>query len=93
LCCSWSGPSSGETTISKPRRAAAGGFRAGAAISDTAITAQVKAKLLDDRQFSNSNISVITSNGAVYWSGNASTSEVKHVAAVDSTFTGLRVIT
>jgi hyperosmotically inducible protein len=47
----------------------------GAAISDTAVTAKVKAKFLDDSRLKNAKISVTTTNGAVTLTGSAPTSD------------------
>lgn len=52
----------------------------GAAITDTAITAKVKAKLLDDKRLKNAHIEVTTTNGVVALSGSAPTSEAKDAA-------------
>jgi len=43
----------------------------GAAITDTAITAKVKARFIDDNRLKNSRISVTTTNGAVTLTGSA----------------------
>lgn len=50
------------------------------AISDSAITAKVKAKFMDDTRLKNADISVTTANGAVTLTGSASGSEVSHAA-------------
>lgn len=52
----------------------------GAAITDTAVTAKVKAKLLDDTRLKNSHISVTTTNGAVTLTGSAPSSGAADVA-------------
>ena len=52
----------------------------GAAISDTAITAKVKAKLMDDESFGKSHISVTTTNGVVTLNGSASSPDAKSLA-------------
>ncbi|MDI1302052.1 MAG: BON domain-containing protein [bacterium] len=62
------------------------------AISDSAITAKVKAKFMDDTRLKNADIGVTTANGAVTLTGSASGSEVsdaaedlaKHVKGVTS---------
>jgi hyperosmotically inducible protein len=50
------------------------------AISDTSITATVKAKYLEDTRFKNSNISVVTTNGVVTLTGTATGSEASNAA-------------
>jgi hyperosmotically inducible protein len=52
----------------------------GSAISDTAVTAKVKAKLLDDSRLKNSHISVTTTNGAVTLTGSAPSSDAASAA-------------
>ncbi len=52
----------------------------GATISDTAITAQVKTKLIGDHRLKKSDISVMTTNGVVTLDGTASNSSAKSVA-------------
>ncbi|SEP70943.1 hyperosmotically inducible protein [Solimonas aquatica] len=52
----------------------------GAAITDTAITANVKAKLLGVEGLKHSNISVTTTNGVVTLSGTASSAKAKATA-------------
>lgn len=52
----------------------------GAAITDTAVTAKVKAKLLDDTRLKNSKISVTTTNGAVTLTGSAPSSDAAAAA-------------
>lgn len=52
----------------------------GAAVTDTAITAKVKAKLLDDKRLKDSHVSVTTTNGVVALSGAAPTSTAKDAA-------------
>lgn len=52
----------------------------GAAISDTAITAKVKAKFLDDTRLKKADIDVKTTNGAVTLGGSAPDSEAKSAA-------------
>jgi hyperosmotically inducible protein len=52
----------------------------GAAIDDTAITAKVKAKLLDDARLKDSKISVTTTNGVVTLEGKSSGSDAKSAA-------------
>ena len=52
----------------------------GAAISDTAVTAKVKAKFLDDSRLKNAKISVTTTNGAVTLTGSAPTSDAASAA-------------
>jgi hyperosmotically inducible protein len=53
----------------------------GAAISDTAITAKVKAAFLGDERLKNSDISVMTTNGVVTLSGSAASSSSRSTAA------------
>jgi hyperosmotically inducible protein len=53
---------------------------AGAAISDTAITAKVKSKFMDDSQVKGSHIKVVTTNGVVTLTGSATTAESKSAA-------------
>lgn len=52
----------------------------GAALTDTAITAKVKAKLMDEASLKKSHISVTTTNGVVTLDGSASSSHAKSVA-------------
>ena len=52
----------------------------GAAISDTALTTKVKAKLMGDKELSNSKVSVKTTNGVVTLTGTASSAEAKAYA-------------
>lgn len=52
----------------------------GAAITDTAITTQVKAKFASDDRLKNSDISVKTNNGVVTLTGSASSSSAKDAA-------------
>ena len=52
----------------------------GAAITDTAITAKVKAKLLDDKRLKGTDISVTTTNGAVTLTGSAPSSDAASAA-------------
>jgi hyperosmotically inducible protein len=52
----------------------------GAAISDTTITAKVKAKLMGDERLKKSDISVTTTNGVVTLEGTASDSKAKSTA-------------
>jgi len=52
----------------------------GAAISDTAITAEVKAKYLGEERLKSSQISVTTTNGVVTLTGTVGSSEAKAVA-------------
>jgi hyperosmotically inducible protein len=49
----------------------------GATISDTAITAKVKAKLMEDHRLKKSDISVITTNGVVTLNGTANSAKAK----------------
>lgn len=51
-----------------------------ATLSDTAITAQVKSKLMGDNRLEKSDISVTTTNGVVTLEGSASSSEAKSSA-------------
>jgi hyperosmotically inducible protein len=53
---------------------------ASTALGDAAITAKVKAKYLDDKRLSNSDISVTTANGVVSLTGTAPTSDAKEAA-------------
>lgn len=52
----------------------------GATISDTAITAKVKAKFIGEDQLKNSHIKVMTTNGVVTLTGSAPTSDSKEAA-------------
>ncbi len=52
----------------------------GAAITDTAVTGKVKAKLLDDSRLKNSKISVTTTNGAVTLTGSAPSADAASAA-------------
>ncbi|MHB8535074.1 MAG: BON domain-containing protein [Sulfuricaulis sp.] len=52
----------------------------GAAISDTAITAKVKTKLMGDKRLKKSDISVTTTNGVVTLEGTAGNSKAKYAA-------------
>ncbi|MBL6752057.1 MAG: BON domain-containing protein [Nevskia sp.] len=52
----------------------------GAAVSDTAITAKIKAKYLDDTRLKNADISVTTTNGVVTLGGSAPGAEAKSAA-------------
>ncbi|PIQ10433.1 MAG: hypothetical protein COW48_04015 [Hydrogenophilales bacterium CG17_big_fil_post_rev_8_21_14_2_50_63_12] len=52
----------------------------GAAVTDTVITAKVKAKLMAEDSLKKTDIKVITTNGVVTLSGSASSSEAKSVA-------------
>lgn len=52
-----------------------------AAISDTAITAKVKSKFLEDTRLKDTDISVSTANGVVTLTGTSQTSEGKSAAA------------
>ena len=54
---------------------------AGAAISDTAITAKVKAKYMNDTRLKHSDISVTTANGVVTLTGSAPSAKAKNAAA------------
>lgn len=56
----------------------------GAAVTDTTITAQVKAKLFGDKQLKKSHISVTTTNGVVSLSGTAPTAEARQAAESDA---------
>ncbi len=57
----------------------------GAAISDTAITTQVKAKMLGEDELKNADISVTTTNGVVTLTGTAPSSDAKRAAGRIST--------
>lgn len=52
----------------------------GAAITDTAVTAKVKARLLDDSRLKNAHVSVTTTNGVVTLTGTAPSSEAASAA-------------
>ncbi|MHB8623654.1 MAG: BON domain-containing protein [Sulfuricaulis sp.] len=52
----------------------------GAVVSDTAITAKVKTKLMGDKRLKKSDISVTTTNGVVTLEGTASSSKAKYAA-------------
>ena len=52
----------------------------GAAIDDTAITAKVKAKYLDDTRLKNAKVSVTTTNGVVTLTGSAPDADSKSAA-------------
>ncbi|MBI3546499.1 MAG: BON domain-containing protein [Gammaproteobacteria bacterium] len=52
----------------------------GAAVSDTAITAKVKSKLMGDDRLKKSDISVTTTNGVVTLEGTATSSKAKSTA-------------
>ena len=52
----------------------------GAAVSDTAITAKVKSKLMGDKRLKKSDISVTTTNGVVTLEGTATSSKAKSTA-------------
>lgn len=56
----------------------------GAAISDTAITARVKAKLMGEDGLKKSDISVTTTNGVVTLEGTASSSDASQEAAEEA---------
>jgi len=65
----------------------------GAAISDTAVTAKVKAKFLDDSRLKNARISVTTTNGAVTLTGSAPTSDAASAAKqLASTVNGVQSV-
>jgi hyperosmotically inducible protein len=53
---------------------------AGAAVSDSAITVKVKAKLMDDSTVKSSHIKVVTTNGVVTLTGSMLTAESKSAA-------------
>src|SRR3569833_191037 len=53
----------------------------GAAITDTAITTKVKAKLIGEESLKQSDISVSTTNGVVTLTGSATSSDAKALAA------------
>lgn len=63
------------TTSDEPHSASLG-----AAISDTAITAKVKAKFASDSRLKNTDISVETANGVVNLTGSAPSMKVKRTA-------------
>jgi hyperosmotically inducible protein len=56
----------------------------GAAVTDTVITGNVKAKLLGDDQLRKSHVKVTTTNGVVSLSGTASSAEAKQAAESDA---------
>ena len=56
----------------------------GAALTDTAITAKVKVKLLDEPSLKRSHISVTTTNGVVTLDGSASSARAKSAAEAAS---------
>jgi hyperosmotically inducible protein len=78
LGAAMAGPALAQTDTSEPAPHSNG---VGAAITDTAITAKVKAKLLDDKRLKNAHIQVTTTNGVVALNGTAPTSEAKDAAA------------
>lgn len=63
------------TTEEKPKSATVS-----AAISDTATTAKVKAKFMEDTRLKDTDISVSTANGIVTLTGTAQTSQAKNAA-------------
>ncbi len=65
----------GDATEAQPRSDSVG-----AAISDTAITAEVKARYLAEEQLKSAQISVTTTNGVVTLTGTVGSSEAKAVA-------------
>ena len=52
----------------------------GAMVTDTAITTQVKAKLMGDKRLNKSDINVTTTNGVVTLEGSATSSKAKSIA-------------
>lgn len=56
----------------------------GAVISDTAITAKVKAKLMGEKHLKKSDITVTTTNGVVTLNGSASSSKSKTLAETET---------
>jgi hyperosmotically inducible protein len=65
----------------------------GAAITDTAITAKVKAKLMDDGRLGKSDVSVTTTNGVVTLTGSAPSSDAASAAKeVASTVDGVKSV-
>jgi hyperosmotically inducible protein len=64
-----------DTASDKPVSATVGD-----AISDTAITAKVKAKLMDDTRLKQTDVSVTTANGVVTLTGTSQTSDGKTTA-------------
>lgn len=65
----------------------------GAAVSDTATTARVKARLIGDPSLKDSDISVTTTNGVVTLTGKASSGEAKSFAeAAASAVDGVRSV-
>lgn len=64
----------------------------GAAISDTAITAKVKAKFVGDERLKNSDISVKTTNGVVTLSGTGSPESKSAAASLAKAVEGVRSV-
>jgi hyperosmotically inducible periplasmic protein len=65
----------------------------GAALSDTSITAQVKAKFATDSRLKGSDVSVTTNNGVVTLMGSTPNSEAKHAAeSLASNVSGVRSV-
>ena len=75
LLC-WSAAAIADTDNGQPQSASVG-----AAISDTAITAKVKAKYMNDSRLKHSDISVTTVNGVVTLTGSAASAKAKKTAA------------
>lgn len=66
---------------------------AGAVVTDTVITAKVKAKLMGEESLKKSDISVTTTNGVVTLAGSASSSNAKSVAeAMAASVEGVRSV-
>ena len=65
----------------------------GNAISDTAVTAKVKAELLDDKEMKGTDVSVETNNGAVMLSGQVRSSKQKdHAERVVKQIDGVKTV-
>ena len=64
----------------------------GAAITDTAVTAKVKAKLLDDSRLKGSKISVTTTNGAVTLTGSGSSDAASAAKELASSVDGVKSV-
>lgn len=65
----------------------------GAAMSDTAITGQVKTKFATDNRLKGSDVSVTTNNGVVTLTGSAPTAAARHAAeSLASNISGVRSV-
>jgi hyperosmotically inducible protein len=74
------GLSAGAATLAAAPESTDSSASVGAAISDTAITAKVKAKFATDQRLKSSDIDVTTNNGVVTLTGSAATSGAKEAA-------------